>query len=465
MTRSIHWFRQDLRIHDNPGLWAAAQSDEVLPVFIFHDDTQKPLGSASRCWLHHGLVSLNQSLDNKLYVDQGEPLVILQQLIQDYDIDVIHWNRCYEPWQMARDRQIKSALSDMGVDVISHNGFLLWEPWTIEKQSGGPYQVFTPFYRKGCLASEPPRQPFAKPSLSLLTHKGGMTINQLQLLPLHHWHVSMMSHFDVGEDAALSRLALFLDEGIKNYKSGRDQPGLDHVSKLSPYLHWGQLSPHQVWHAVEQLPPDVNTAHFLSELGWREFSYNLLYHSHDLPSKNWKSAFDVFPWKNNSAHLERWQSGQTGYPIVDAGMRQLWQTGWMHNRVRMIVASFLIKNCLIDWREGERWFWDCLLDADLASNSASWQWVAGCGADAAPFFRIFNPVTQAKKFDPTGVYIKRYVPELAQLPEKYTAAPWTAPSEVLQEAGIVLGKDYPKPIVDLQQTRQRALAAYELTRA
>lgn len=256
-----------------------------------------------------------------------------------------------------------------------------------------------------------------------------------------------------------------MSEGIHHYKKGRDFPALGSVSRLSPYLHFGQISPHQVWHRVHQLPSDHNVDHFCSELGWREFAYNLLYHNPKLPEENLVSKFDAFPWKKDEKSFAAWKKGQTGIPMVDAAMRELWETGFMHNRCRMIVASFLIKNLLIDWRSGQKWFWDCLFDADLANNSASWQWVAGCGADAAPFFRIFNPVTQGEKFDPEGKYIRKYVPELAGLPDRYLFAPWQAPEDVLRQSAVVLGKDYPYPIVDLKESRNRALQALECTKS
>ncbi|MDF1797035.1 MAG: deoxyribodipyrimidine photo-lyase [Coxiellaceae bacterium] len=463
--KTIHWFRQDLRLNDNPGLSAAAQQGAVLPLYIFDDINagKNAMGAASRCWLHHSLLQLQASLDGKLLIQSGDPLSVLRTLVKKYHIDAVFWNRCYEPWQIKRDKQIKIELEALGVSVKTYNGSLLWEPWEIEKKSGGNYKVFTPFYRKGCLQAMPPREPIAKPKkLNVIPHKDSDTpLDSLSLLPDHAWAESMMADWQVGEQSAQKQLKHFIKQGLSDYAEGRNFPAAAKISRLSPHLHWGEVSPNQVWYTIRALKSDRNTDCFLSEMGWREFSYSLLYYYPSLPHKNLQTKFDAFAWRKSKKLLTAWQRGMTGYPIIDAGMRELWQTGFMHNRVRMIVASFLIKNLLIHWREGESWFWDCLVDADLASNSASWQWVAGCGADAAPFFRIFNPVTQGKKFDAGGDYTRRYVPELSGLPNKYLHSPWIAPTDVLQQAGIELGETYPKPIVDLSITRQRALDAYK----
>lgn len=460
---SIHWFRQDLRLSDNPALCDAAQSGKVLPIYVLDDINagEYAMGAASRVWLHHSLVSLNKSLNGGLCVYQGDPLQVLQQLIRDYSITSVHWNRCYEPWRMERDTVIKKTLQACGIEVHSHNGSLLWEPWTIQKKDGTPYKVFTPFYRKGCLLSEAPRQPLDIPELSLMQDtKHAVTIADLGLLPNLPWGKTMMDEWIVGEAAAQERIDDFLESGVENYKEGRNFPAKQHVSRLSPHLHFGELSPHQAWYAARASEENDQVDCFCSELGWREFSYSQLTFHHDLPKKNLQKKFDAFPWKTNDAHLRAWQQGRTGIPIVDAGMRELWETGYMHNRVRMIVGSFLVKNLLLDWREGERWFWECLLDADLANNSASWQWVAGCGADAAPYFRVFNPVTQGEKFDGRGEYTRRFVPELKTLPDKWLFRPWEAPDDILKEAGIVLGETYPEPIVDIKASRQLALYAF-----
>ena len=463
--KTIHWFRQDLRLIDNPGLSAAVEQSALLPLYIFDEVhcKKKPYGAASRCWLHHSLLKLHKCFEENLLIKKGDPLLIIVNLVKKYDIDEVHWNRCYEPWQIKRDALLKKQLRDRGITVKTHNSALLWEPWEIEKKSGGNYRVFTPFYRKGCLQALPPRAPISAPKhIQYLPHQEERTsINALNLLPDDLWHKAMMAHWKVGELAAIKRLNIFIKQGLLNYVDGRNLPAEAHTSRLSPHLHWGEISPNQIWHAIKKLPQNQQTDCFLSELGWREFSYSLLYYYQDLPHNNLQKSFDFFPWRKRKKMLTAWQCGMTGYPIVDAGMRELWTTGFMHNRVRMIVASFLVKNLLIHWHEGEKWFWDCLVDADLASNSASWQWVAGCGADASPFFRIFNPITQGKKFDPCGQYTRQYLPELSKLPDKYLYAPWEAPTKILQEAGVTLGSNYPKPIVDLALSRQEALDGYK----
>lgn len=461
----IHWFRQDLRLQDNPALNLACQHTQVLPIYILDSmhagDYQ--MGAASQWWLHHSLNSLNASLDHHLSLYHGSALDILNTLIRQYPIKAVYWNRCYEPWRINRDKQIKEALREQGIKVISANGSLLWEPWEIQKNDGTHYKVFTPFYRKGCLNATSPRHPekaFKHPKWKKDTLHT-LSLEKLKLLPTLSWDTSMKTGWQIGEQGAHQTFEQFLQHGLQQYKEGRNFPAKPFVSKLSPYLHFGEISPNQVWYKVRSLYDDKNTDHFCSELGWREFSYSQLYHHPNLPTKNLQNKFDHFPWTNNLVHLKAWQKGQTGIPMVDAGMRELWQTGYMHNRVRMVVGSFLVKNLRIHWHYGERWFWDCLVDADLANNSASWQWIAGCGADAAPYFRIFNPITQGQKFDPDGQYTKKYLPELAYLPNKFLFNPWEAPECVLHKAGVQMGQNYPYPIVDLQQSRASALAAFQ----
>ncbi len=466
----LFWFRQDLRLKDNPALFEATSQGLVLPIYILDDVHAKEgaPGAASRWWLHHALHALNEALSGCLSVYRGDPGKILPEIIQRCQIQAVYWNRCYEPWQIKRDTKIKKMLPSLGVSGQSDNASLLWEPWQIQKADGTPYKVFTPFFKKGCLQAQAPRKPLAKPvDLQLIKDHHAMAIDDLALLTGHPWEKTLVPHWQISESGAAQQLTSFLKYGLAGYKTGRDFPAKSHVSRLSPFLHFGQISPHQVWHAACQQQgkvDDDSVAHFCSELGWREFSYHLLYHFPQLPWQNLQAKFNAFPWKKNAKYLRAWQQGKTGYPIVDAGMRQLWQTGYMHNRVRMIVGSFLVKNLLIHWHEGERWFWDTLVDADLANNSASWQWIAGCGADAAPYFRIFNPITQGEKFDAKGEYIRKYVPELARLPDQYLFFPTQAPEHVLKEAGVVLGKNYPKPIVDLQASRKRALAALASTK-
>lgn len=465
----IIWFRQDLRLTDNPAFEAAiAMQAPVLPVYILDDVNagQHRMGAASRWWLHESLTALNRDLDGSLVCLRGDALPLLLKLATDIDALGVFWNRCYEPWRITRDKRIKSKLLKAGHLVRSFNGSLLFEPPHITKKDGTPYKVFTPFYRRGCLESgPPPRKSFGKPtSFDVYREESLGSVESLELLPEIRWYEEMSGLWTPGERGAHERLDTFLRSGIRNYKKGRDRPDQAFVSRLSPHLHFGEISPHTAWHAVKKLEGDNQIAddvdHFLSELGWREFSHYLLYYWPSLPEENLQKKFDRFAWRDDPDALQRWQRGSTGYPIVDAGMRELWRTGYMHNRVRMIVGSFLVKNLMLHWRLGEEWFWDTLLDADLANNSAGWQWIAGSGADAAPYFRVFNPVTQGKKFDPNGDYVRRYVPEIASLPDSHLHNPWEASADILATAGIELGRDYPEPIVDLKASRERALAAF-----
>lgn len=461
------WFRQDLRLRDNPALSFASEHGAVIPLYIF--DTQCPEhfvpGGASQWWLHQSLQSLNTSLDNQLHCLKGDASKIIIELMQTHGIKKIVWNRCYEPWQIKRDTQLKQQLTEAGIDVHSFNSHLLWEPWRVLKKDETPYKVFTPYYRRGCLSKTAPRMPAAAPKklqiefLSVLDEG----VDSLALNPEINWYNSIEKMWSPGEEGAAQSLSEFLPDGAKQYKNKRDFPDLGVTSKLSPHLHFGEISPNQIWYAgINALNGNTENEGldcYLSELGWREFSHYLLFHFPHIPTKNFSPKFEHFQWRSDEAALQAWQKGQTGIPIVDAGMRELWQTGTMHNRVRMVVASFLVKNLLIDWRKGERWFWDCLLDADLAANSASWQWVAGTGADASPYFRIFNPVTQGQRFDAKGEYVKRFCPELSKMPDKYIHNPWDAPQNILDYAGVKLGKTYPKPIADLKASRLRALDA------
>lgn len=466
----IVWFRQDLRLADNPALHNAAQSGSpIIPVYI-HDESSAgewAPGGASLWWLHHSLTALNKTLNGRLLILKGAALKQLQNLAALHEVTTVYWNRCYEPWRVAEDRSLKGSLQNQGIKVRSFNGSLLFDPAIVAKTDGTPYRVFTPFYRKGCLENGPPvTEPLPVPDqLPLFETKPGLTIDELKLLPRLNWADPFTRLWSPGEMGARDRLNRFLAEGIGNYKEGRNRPDQEHVSRLSPHLHFGEISPRQLWHETARLGNlpglDKNVDHFRSELGWREFSYYLLYHFPDITEQNLQRKFDRFPWRDDEAALRRWQQGLTGYPIVDAGMRELWQTGYMHNRVRMIVGSFLIKNLLIDWRHGARWFWDTLVDADLANNSASWQWVAGSGADAAPYFRIFNPVTQGKKFDPEGLYVRKYVPEIAKLGNTWIHNPWEAAEADLERADVRLGDNYPRPIVELGESRKRALDAFK----
>lgn len=462
----IHWYRQDLRVSDNPALSEAAKHGTVIPIYILDDinSGNYAIGSAGRCWLHHSLVALNKQLNQRLMVFRGDAVDILRSLCTQHNVKAVFWNRCYEPWRIRRDKAIKKMLRAMNVQATSYNGSLLWEPLHNLKADGSPYKVFTTFYKKGCLSSTAPiRPPLPKPpSLKLANESiSEVTIDDLQLLPHKNWHSKFQTHWSTGEAGAQQTLETFIAESINRYKDGRDFPSANAVSRLSPYLHWGEISPHQLWYRISLHTDNEHIEHVKRQLAWREFSYSLLFHFPTLVEKNLQTKFDAFPWQEHPQLLKRWQQGVTGYPIVDAGMRELWQTGYMHNRVRMIVGSFLVKNLLIHWRHGMQWFWDCLLDADLANNSVSWQWVAGCGCDAAPYFRIFNPVTQGEKFDPEGIYTRQYVPELSRLDNKYLFKPWSAPASVLARAGVRLGQDYPLPIVDLKTSRDHALSAFK----
>lgn len=443
------------------------------------------MGGASRWWLHHSLMSLNQSLQGRLLVLKGDPVLVLPALAQLVNASHIMWNRCYEPWRVQRDSRLKEILQQQGTQAHSFNGSLLWEPWQVLKEDQTPYKVFTPYFRRGCIKAAPPARPLPAPArldllapqtiqtdllagasrIDISTLFGEAGVTALQLLPRIPWDSGLHQRWSVGEKAAQQQLTHFLDNGIDGYKEGRNYPSRDNVSRLSPHLHFGEVSPRQIWH--EALAAGLSGGFendldcFQSELGWREFSYALLYHNPSLPRRPIQARFEHFRWHKKSALLRAWQRGETGIPLVDAGMRELWQTGYMHNRVRMVTGSFLVKNLLTHWHDGEDWFWDCLVDADLASNSASWQWIAGCGADAAPYFRVFNAVTQSEKFDADGEYLRRYLPELAKLPNKYIHAPFTAPDGILRASGISLDVNYPSPVVDLKESRELALAAFK----
>ena len=471
---AIHWFRQDLRLADNPALTCAVQDGALLPIYILDDDTAGDwrMGGASRWWLHRALEELDDQLGGHLRLYRGRARDILPDLVTLYGAGKVSWTRCYEPWRISRDTDIATQLEARGCETIRHNGSLLWEPWQVHKAGGTPYRVFTPFFRKGCMGAAPPSEPIDPPKdihyCAAIAEDGALELKTLGLLSKVGWHLMLEPHWRPGERGAQETLEAFIAHGLAGYKEGRNAPAQPHVSRLSPYLHWGHISPHQVWQAIDRAAiegaPAGDVAHFRSELGWREFSHSLLFHNPSLPSRALQQGFEAFDWREDAEQLAAWQAGRTGVPIVDAGMRELWQTGYMHNRVRMIVASFLVKNLRLDWRHGQRWFWDTLVDADLANNSASWQWVAGCGADAAPYFRIFNPVLQAEKFDASGAYMRQFLPELAHMPDKYLPKPWLAPQSVLREAGVRLGETYPEPIVDLKASRDAALAAYKSLR-
>lgn len=472
---TLIWFRQDLRLEDHPALDAAAErGEQIVPVFIWSPEEEgdwQP-GAASRWWLHQSLCSLQEDFLKhrlKLVIRKGDALAELLSLARESGASRIYYNRRYEPVCLVRDKKVEAGLRSEGMKIESFNSHLLFEPWEIQNQSGKPFQVFTPYW-KACLRQGVSAEPHATSGKMKAPKKfpQSLSIDDLQLEPRVDWAAGMRECWSPGAKGAEAGLERFLREGLQEYESARNRPDLEGVSRLSPHLHFGEISIRRVWHSVLKaagkskkgvLSSGAET--FLRELGWREFSYHLLYHYSDTPDQPLRENFKRFPWKKNAPALKAWQEGRTGYPIVDAGMRQLWQTGWMHNRVRMIVASFLVKDLLIAWQEGARWFWDTLVDADLANNTQGWQWTSGCGADAAPYFRIFNPVAQGEKFDPEGDYVRRWVPELAALPVNWIHKPWQAPEEILRQAGITLGKNYALPLVDHSVARNQALKAYE----
>ncbi len=463
---NILWFRKDLRLMDNPALVEANLNAEIIPIFILDDTNpeENKMGAASRVWLYHSLKSLNISLQKKINFYSGDPVKIISELINNYNINGVYWNRCYEPWEIRRDKKIKDLLKIKKVKAKSFNGSLIREPWEVLKEDQTPYKVFTALYKKAYLNSDIKVEVINEPTKINYSTKifSSNTLDTLKLLPNLSWADNIIKYWQVGEKNAHLKMTEFFKKGIDDYKEGRNFPFKKNVSRLSPHIHFGEISPKQLWVKAKSISSNKNTEHFVSEICWREFSYYLLYHFPNLPKDNLQKKFNNFPWKDNNYYFDSWKKGKTGYPIIDAGMRELYETGYMHNRVRMIVASFLVKNLLIHWHKGERWFWDCLFDADLANNSASWQWVAGSGADAAPYFRIFNPVTQGVKFDVDGQYTKQYVPELKDMPNKYLFSPWEAPDDVLNKANVVLGGNYPKPIIDIKESREKALYSFSL---
>ncbi|WP_284727904.1 MULTISPECIES: cryptochrome/photolyase family protein [Alphaproteobacteria] len=468
----IVWFRRDLRLKDNAALACAAECGRPVIAVYVHEPSEmgnRSLGAAQAWWLHHSLKGLAAALEgigSRLVLRSGSADAALGALIAETGATSVFWNRRYDPSGIAVDSSLKEELTRTGLTVRSFSGQLLHEPTCLKTGAGGPYRVYTPFWR-ALEASGGPPEPVAAPS-SLATPERWPLSESLEnwhLVPgKPNWAAGFSTVWTPGEAGAHDKLARFLAEGIDGYKAKRDYPALRHTSELSPHIALGEISPASVWHATRGLTERIaaeDVLHFRKELAWRDFSYHLLFHFPDLATKNWNARFDAFPWENTPELFERWARGQTGYPIVDAGMRQLWRHGTMHNRVRMIVASFLIKDLMIDWRKGERWFRDTLVDADPGSNAASWQWVAGSGADASPFFRIFNPVSQGEKFDINGDYVRTFVPELARLGSAFIHRPFEAPKATLSAAGIVLGETYPLPIVDHGKARARAMLAYQ----
>jgi deoxyribodipyrimidine photo-lyase len=469
-----------LRLDDNPALQALlADGHTPLPIYI-HDepDAHWPLGAASGWWLHHSLAALKKSLQecgSDLSVYSGDTKELLSRLIDTTGAGAVYWSRCYEPAYIKRDESVRKMLGRSGVAARISSGSVLREPRELLKKDGTPYRVFTPFWKT--LQKEGPSrsltgQPKKLPTVPDSRLSGDSTVESLDLLPDIPWDRAFYSHWQPGEDGAWNTLRDFCDQRLMDYHAARDRPAMPGTSRLSAHLHFGEISPVRLWDYLLQWSAAQTASGavaaseaWLRELGWREFSYHLLYHFPETTLKPLDPRFEAFPWRSGyREQLARWQRGQTGIPFVDAGMRELWTTGYMHNRVRMIVASFLTKNLRIPWQEGARWFWDTLVDADLANNTMGWQWTAGSGADAAPYFRVFNPVLQGEKFDSAGIYIRRWVPELEKLDNKYIHRPWSADPALLADAGIRLGTDYPEPLVDLQVSRKEALAAWERIR-
>ncbi|GHA10869.1 deoxyribodipyrimidine photo-lyase [Devosia pacifica] len=461
-STALVWFRTDLRIRDNQALQEAlSKADRVVAIYIHESEGPREITGAARWWLHHSLNALAADLIRlgvELRVESGNAEEVLGRVLEETGAEALFWNRRYGPNEREVDASVKETFRKRGLTVESFAGHLLLEPWQVETKQGEPYSVFTPFWkavRQRHDISEPfgtprARSPDAKPKKVDTDYKEPQ------------WAQKLSEYWTIGEDGARSALKSFLDERIDDYSDGRDRPAKTHTSKLSPHLRFGEITPRQVWYAAKSHAAHHSASSdaidtFLSELAWRDFNYTQLYYRRDIANHPMKDKYESMRWRDADAGFEKWTRGETGLPMVDAGMRELWQTGSMHNRIRMLTASLLTKNLLVDWKRGERWFWDCLVDADPANNPSNWQWVAGCGLDASPYFRVFNPVTQGEKFDPSGGYIRRWVPELAELPDKYIHRPHEAPESVLKKAGVELDKTYPRPIVDLKTSRQRAI--------
>ena len=464
----IHWFRQDLRLFHNPSLEALSKKvDQILPIYIF--DPKHRIGSVSKWWLEQSLKNLSSNIEKnngKLKIFEGNPSDIIQSLILNKNIEYFYWNRMYDSHSILRDKKIKSLLKQEGINCITFNSYLLNEPWEIKNKTGSFFKVFTPYWRH---CNEAMRNRISKLKIQKIkfcnyNFKNSKNIQDLNLTDKKlKWTDKINKYWSPGEHNAQLQLQEFINNKADNYSIGRDRPDQNLTSRLSPYLHFGEISPIEIYEKVRASKKinSQNKDKFLAELGWRDFSYNLLYHYPDITKNPIQNKFNKFPWLKDNKNLKKWQKGFTGIPIVDAGMRQLYETGWMHNRLRMIVGSFLTKNLLLHWKLGEEWFFDTLADADIGSNSAGWQWISGCGADASPYFRIFNPILQGQKFDPNGEYVKKYVPELQNVNNKFIHNPWEMSQEKQVACGCIIGKDYPNPIVDLKETRRRALSAFK----
>ena len=466
---ALVWFRQDLRLEDNPALLAACEGGRpVLAVYVLDDGAAGAwrMGGAHRWWLHHSLTALAaglRALGVELVLRRGDAAAIIAGLVRETGAGAVHAGLLVEPWARRQAAAVAGALK--GVPLTLHRASTLLDMEAVKTKTGSVYGVYTPFAR-ACRAMGPPPAPLPAPKR--LKGLGAATdrLEDWGLLPVKpDWAGGLRETWEPGEAGGHARMQRFMAAALGGYADGRNTPGRDLTSMLSPHLHWGELSPAQVWHAAAQAGGGPGLEVFHSEILWHEFAAYLLWHHPHLPEQPLRPDYARLGWRTDPAGLRAWQRGQTGVPIVDAGMRQLWRVGWMHNRVRMITASFLVKHLLVSWVDGEAWFWDTLVDGDLAANAASWQWIAGSGTDSQPFFRVFNPVTQGLKFDASGDYVRRWVPELARLPDKHLHAPWEAPGAVLEAAGLVLGRDYPRPVVALAAGRDRALAAFKAMRA
>ena len=471
----IVWFREDLRLNDNPALSAAAAlGRKLVCLYISENDSDgRAPGGASRWWLNKSLGALGDALKDRggaLTLRSGRAGEVLEAVVRETGADRIYWNRRYGLAERTRDAAIRTRFSERGIECQSFNARLLVEPWTLKTSSGGYYRVFTPFW-KALQAAYVAPPALAVPARIIAADSASETLAEWRLHPRNpDWSAGLEASWTPGEAGGAARLEAFLGSAISNYGHDRNFPGLETgTSRLSPHLRFGEIGPAQIWRAVVSRvaageADEASARIFLSEIAWREFSYTLLFFNPELATQNYNPKFDRMAWWTDKALLRAWQRGQTGFPIIDAGMRELWHTGWMHNRVRMITASFLTKHLLQPWQEGEAWFWDTLVDADPAANAASWQWTAGSGADAAPYFRVFNPISQGSKFDPSGDYVRRWCPELARLPDKVLHAPFDTDPQVRLRAGVRLGERYPAPVVTHAAGRQRALDAYKALR-
>ncbi len=473
---SIMFFQADLRMRDNPALAAAAhRGNPLICLFVWNPDSSgyaKP-GSASQWWLHYSLKTLADNLaqaGNTLILRIGHAPEVIANLVRQFGVRHLFWNRACEPTSLEEEQQILSFLETEHAHATFFHGNTLVNPSSVQTQARQPYSVFTPFWKRfqnNFTLEQPvqtPRHLPPPPSGKVPSDP----LPSLKLLPAVDWAQGLRENWSPGEEGARTLLRKFLHAPIQTYETERDRPDVSGTSHLSPHLHFGEISPRYIWHALDRAAHRQTSTRakaslmaFRRQLVWREFSRHLLFHFPHIAHQPLRMEFQHFPWRPHPEFLHAWQQGQTGYPLIDAGMRELWHTGWMHNRVRMVVASFFTKHLLLHWQEGAQWFWDTLVDADLANNTFGWQWVAGCGADAAPFFRIFNPIMQGRKFDPDGVYVRRWVPELSRLSHKWIHAPWDAPPSALQEADVELGRTYPFPIVNHQEARSRALDAYQ----